>query len=313
MELHENMEPLAKEEKAILKTLLYYDLFLHPLTFEELSASCDCNHENETLKQILKDLVAKALVYEEDNFYYLYNNRAIVDERKKELRIIQVFLERARVMSKVIASFPFVIAILLSGSISKYRMYVDGDLDFFIITKPGRLWIARTLLVIFKKIFLLNSYKYLCLNYFVDSNSLKVEDQNLFNATEIITLIPTYNYSLYQKLLKENHWVNRYYPNFKSRDDCMVVNERVLFMRNFIEFLLNNKMGDRLDDLFMSITDKYRRKKFANLRHNEFEKSFITKKNISTHHPDNHNIATMDKFRKSINDFEENYGVSLQS
>jgi len=217
------------------------------------------------------------------------------------------------VMSKVIASFPFVIAILLSGSISKNRMYVDGDIDFFIITKPGRLWIARTLLVIFKKIFLLNSYKYLCLNYFVDINSLKIEDQNLFSATEIITLIPTYNYSLYKRLLNENHWVNKYYPCFKSRDDCLVVNERVYFMRNLIEFLLNNKIGDRLDDLFMSITYNYRRKKFANVRHREFEQSFITKKNISTHHPDNHNINTMDKFHKSINYFEKKYGVSLQS
>jgi len=192
-------------------------------------------------------------------------------------------------------------------------MYVDGDIDFFIITKPGRLWIARTLLVIFKRIFLLNSYKYLCLNYFVDADSLKIEGQNRYNATEIITLIPTYNYSLYRKLLNENQWVDAYYPNYKFRDDQLMVKKRVSFFRNFIEFLLKNKVGDWLDDMFMSLTYHYRRKKFANLQQSEFEKSFITRKDKSTHHPGNHNEVTMDKYRNSIQYFEEYYGVSLES
>src|SRR4029453_8923510 len=97
----------------------------------------------------------------------------------------------------LIASFPYVRCVCISGSLSKKYFDDTTDIDFFVITKPGRLWVCRTFLILFKKLFLLNSKKYFCINYFIDSDNLEIPDQNIFTATELTTLIPMHDYELY--------------------------------------------------------------------------------------------------------------------
>src|SRR5690606_3777846 len=95
------------------------------------------------------------------------------------------FSDIARKKAKLISQFPFVRGVMASGSLSKGYADEKSDIDFFIITIPNRLWIARTLLVLYKRIFLLNSHKFFCVNYFVDEKHLGIEEKNLFTATEL--------------------------------------------------------------------------------------------------------------------------------
>ena len=81
-------------------------------------------------------------------------------------------LVKAKAKARFISKFPFVAAVGVSGSLSKGYYDSDSDIDFFIITQHNRLWICRTLLMVYKKIFLLNSRKYFCPNYFISSEQL---------------------------------------------------------------------------------------------------------------------------------------------
>ena len=120
-------------------------------------------------------------------------------------------------VSRKIAKFPYVKGVCLSGALSKGFYDDDGDFDFFIITKPNRLWIARTILVLYKKIFLLNSKKYFCVNYFISTDKLEISEQNLFTATEIATLIPLYGTDTFKEFLEaKNPWAAPYFPNKPS-------------------------------------------------------------------------------------------------
>ncbi len=87
-----------------------------------------------------------------------------------------------------------------------------SDLDFFIITAPNRLWIARTLLVLYKRVFLANSHKHFCVNYFIDEKHLEIEEKNLFTATELATVIPLYGSKQYENLQGVNSWLARILP-----------------------------------------------------------------------------------------------------
>ena len=98
--------------------------------------------------------------------------------------------------ARLIFHFPFTRAIMISGSLSKNYADEASDVDYFIIVKPGRLWIARTLLIIYKRIFLMNSKKYFCVNYFIDEDHLEIEEKNLFTAVELTTLIPIHGFTL---------------------------------------------------------------------------------------------------------------------
>ncbi len=96
-------------------------------------------------------------------------------------------------------------------------MHEDGDIDFFIITKADRLWICRTLLVLYKKVFLLNSRKYFCVNYFVDENNLKIKDKNMFTAIEVKHLLSVYNPELIGHFKEINNWTNEFIPGSLNR------------------------------------------------------------------------------------------------
>src|SRR3972149_5244541 len=128
----------------ILKTLLYYDIFSHPLNGDEIFTFLPEN-------SVAKENVYKRLYKEQ------YSRK---------------MWKAAWIATHVIKLFPFVRAVMVTGSLSKNSSDKSSDLDFMIITAPGRLWIARTLLMLFKKIFLFNSYKYFCINYFVTTDNL---------------------------------------------------------------------------------------------------------------------------------------------
>jgi hypothetical protein len=83
--------------------------------------------------------------------------------------------------------------VIISGSMSKGCLAEDGDIDYFIITRAGRLWIARTLAGrCTRKLVLFNSHRDFCVNYFIDDGTPCHRGSQPFTATEVLTLLPTY-------------------------------------------------------------------------------------------------------------------------
>jgi hypothetical protein len=89
----------------------------------------------------------------------------------------------------------------------------EDDLDFFILTAPGRVWTAKLLLIAFKKVFLLDSEKYFCINLLMDETKLEVAKQNLYTATEVVTLVTLRGSAGRDRFLASNEWVQTYFPN----------------------------------------------------------------------------------------------------
>ena len=204
----------------IIKTLLYFDIFRYPLKSHEVYNYLRINGTTPAeVSCCLDDLTEKRQLFRFGDLYCLQPDEKNIKRRIKGNREAQKWLEVARKQAKLIATFPYVQAVMASGSLSKGYMDEDSDLDFFIVTEPNRLWIARTLLVLYKRVFLSNSHKKFCVNYFVDTLHLEIEEKNLFTATEIVTLIPLYNRECYGYMLSSNRWLHQYLPNFRERDE----------------------------------------------------------------------------------------------
>jgi hypothetical protein len=161
----------------------------------------------------------------------------------------------------------------------------SSDLDFFIVTAPGRLWIARMLLVLYKRLFLFNSHRYFCINYFVTENHLDIEEKNQFTATELATVIPLYNQPVYQKLLIANPWLARFFPNYIPRKIDFINDGGEPFKR-LMEKFMNVLGGDYWERLFMNITRRRWIKLYKDQYESaDFEIAFKTNKNSSKNHP----------------------------
>lgn len=307
-DLYKNVVPV------VLRTLIYYDIFNYPLTLEEISCACNLKSEDENpCYKALHLLVDKKIVYKIDKYYSLNPDRIHVQRRRKGNQLAEKWIKKARWFSKLISFFPFVRGISLSGSLSKGFIGENPDIDYFIITKPNRLWLTRSMLVLFKKVFLLNSYKYFCVNYFIDTENLEIEEKNLFTATEINTLIPVYGQEVKKKFYEQNSWVKKYYPNFKPDDRILDLNGQTSAIKKAFELLFNNKLGDWLDDYSMKVTVKHWSKKFhKHYSVKEFELVFKSQKSISKHHPRNYQDFVLGQYRNKVEEIAEKHNIEVE-
>lgn len=299
---------------VVLRTIIYYDIFNYPLTEYDIMNNCGLsNTSSKPCSNALKYLIEKNIIYKLGDHYSLSKDQQAVDRRVKGNKQAEKWLKKSRRFSRLISWFPFVRGISLSGSLSKGFVDEDPDIDYFIITKPNRLWIARTLLIGFKKIFLLNSYKYFCLNYFVTQDNMEIEEKNLFTATEIATMIPVFGNHVKRSFFENNQWIREFFPNFEIdvRED--VPFNKTGTLKRFFEYLLSGKLGDKLDARFMKTTIKHWSKKFGErFTEDEFLLSFKSSKNISKHHPQNFQKRVLQQFEKKLKEIEEQHQIKLK-
>ncbi len=203
-------------EQHVARTLLYYEIFHHPLTAKEMFVLFPVNSFTlEAFTSKLDSLVSSGMLKESFGLYYLNNNGDDVALRRKEKEHAAKGMFRlAKFFTFIIKQFPFVRGVFLSGELSKNVATKGSDIDYVIVTAPKRLWITRTMLILFKKIILLNQKKYLCLNYFVTERQFQLQEQSYYNATEIAHLKSLYNFPLFLKYINRNGWIKKYFPNY---------------------------------------------------------------------------------------------------
>jgi predicted nucleotidyltransferase len=304
----------TKLRSSIIRTLAYYDIFSYPLTAEEIFYNLGTNHTClEEIMRELSSLTSKHLIYCEGEFFQLNDDEKNVLRRKTGNELAVKRLKTARRVSGFISRFPFIRGILLSGSISKGFMEEDSDIDYFVITHPNRVWFSRLMLMLFKKLFLFNSKKNFCINYFVDSESLEIEEKNIFTATEIVTLLPTFGKDIYEEFYKKNYWVKDYYPNYPKRDTDEIINRKNGIIKSLLEKILGKRIGNKMDDFAMVVFDKFNRTKYKNYDEEEFKLAFKSSKKESKHHPKFFQKRVLEEFNQKLKSLEDRLKVSLLS
>lgn len=292
-------------ERAIMQALLYFEIFSYPLTAEEVFRFSNC--PDATLGEVrekLQNLVEQGLVFQLDSFFQTKNDPSWAPNRLQCNRRADKLLPIARRIARFIGGFPYVRGVFVSGSLSKHCMSADSDIDFFIVTQPGRLWLARTMLVIFKKIFLLNSHKYFCVNYFLDTEHLEIEEKNLFTATEIATLLPMYGREWCEAFRHSNAWVNEFLPHFPPRPNDGTPPYRRGFFKKMLEYLLGGRLFDWLDAQAMRLTVNHWRRKFRHFDDGTFDGALKSRRHESKHHPLYFQRRVLDEYGRRLTGFE---------
>jgi len=248
--------PMMDFRENVQATLLYFDLFDHPLSASEIYTFFPQKMgEEEFEKQLSRQPFRSA-----DGLFHVRRNDEVVFARRKRERKARTMLYASRVVGSCLKYFPFVRGVYLSGSLSKGVNPGDADVDLFIITPEDRLWICRSILTAFKKMFLFNKKKFLCPNYFVSEGHLEIPEKNIFTATELITLRPLYNASMLQRLLDANRWISLFFPNFrrprsKSKNGSSMV-------QRFLEIPMSDGNTSNWDDRLMHYFDKLWEKRY---------------------------------------------------
>ena len=277
-----------KAELAILKTLVYFDIFDYPLSEKDIKNFIGCYIDEETFASALLQLLTDKIIFSVGEYYSLQNNRQRAEERLQGNLRAQPLLAKATSIGAFLYKFPYVRAVAVSGSLSKNYADKKADIDFFIVTKSNRLWIARTILHLFKKFtFLAGKANFFCMNYFVDEEALAIPEKNIYTAVEIVTLLPLAGTFTLNKFFEKNNWTKNWLPCYEYKRNLKTA-ERGSGFKKFAEWFFNSRVGEKLDTFLYRWTTRRWQKKEQRGRKNSKGKvmNLVTGRHFSKSNPE---------------------------
>lgn len=261
---------VAKAELAILKTLVYFDIFDYPLSDKEIKNFLGLPLDDELFIIVMGQLISDGIVYRVGEFYSLHNNQQKAEKRIQGNRRAQDLLIKADRIGAFLFRFPYVRGVAVSGSLSKNYADKKADIDYFIVTKANRLWIARTILHLYKKFtFLAGREHFYCMNYFIDEKAMVIPEKNIYTAIEVVTLLPVAGNTTMKRFFDSNDWTEAWLPCFEPGERKPRL-DKGSALKRFGEWLFAGVSGDKLDNfLFKWTTRRWQKKEERGLRNSK--------------------------------------------
>ena len=285
-------------EAAILRTILYADVFNFPLTADEIHryliadvafARADIDKALQHSRQL-----SHLLCYSE-NYYCLLERKDIIAIRKEREAISQQLWESAIRYGKLLSHIPFVEMVALTGALAvRNPASIDDDFDYLLITSPGRVWLARAFAVLVVRIVRLFGRE-LCPNYVLSSDKLAQSRQDMYMAHEVAQMRPIYGSNLYHAMFTENPWTKDYLPDalpYETQED------KPRRIRSMLEWLLGGRIGNMLEHR------EYQRKlrKFTPKMRQKNSSAEITENSVKGHFED-HGMPVLQHYEELLAEY----------
>lgn len=195
---------------AILHTAAYADVFDYALTCGEIHRYLSGLHApRSAVEQFLQD---SSLLANAEGYYTLPGRETLAGTRRQRERVAARLWPQAIAYGRVIAGLPFVRMAAVTGALAMNNVEEGADIDFLIVTEPGRLWFCRALVLLAGRLAALQGVT-LCPNYLVSLRTLDFPDKTLYAAHEIAQMVPLAGLGVYAQLRHENAWVASFLPN----------------------------------------------------------------------------------------------------
>jgi len=244
---------MERIENAILRTVLYADVFDFPLTVGEIhhflihNEPVSLAHIESTLHNSL--FLADVLICE-DGYFARADKKDIIPRRLEREIAAEYLWPQSLNYGRWLARLPFVRMVALTGALAMHNAHEGDDLDYLLVTSIGRVWIARLFAVVLVRIVKLRTGVIVCPNYVLAENALEQQRQDLFIAHEIAQMVPLFGHALYHRMRCLNLWADDQLPNatvpYYGEEERSLGNSWA-YGKQGIEILLGGKLGDWLE------------------------------------------------------------------
>lgn len=207
------------DKANLYKALTYFDMFSYPLTKVEAKAWQWAGDEPAVN-------VGTEQIKARDGFYFLTGREEIIKIRQDRYKVSDKKVLKARRIVKIFRLLPSVKMVAICNSLGYQNARQESDIDLFIITSPGKIWLTRFWLTALLKFLRRRPYARgvkqdtFCLTFFLTTDhlnieSLKVADTDVYLTYWLTQLMPLYDpVGIYDKFLLANNWVRQYLPNY---------------------------------------------------------------------------------------------------
>ncbi len=201
-------------ELAVLRAVVYASLFEYPLTLEQVRETLVGSSalEAEIQRCYRSSALLRAAIEVRDGYFFPRGQAHVIATRRRREAASRALLAANRRVLRLICALPFTRLVALSGSIAHFNVDPGGDLDLFIVTRGARVWSVTLTIVVLAR--LLGCREVVCANYVMSDRDLRVDEQDLFSANQIIHLRPIVGGEVFPRFAAANPCVGRHYPGF---------------------------------------------------------------------------------------------------
>lgn len=277
--------------EAVLRTVVFSDLFDYPLLEKELHAGLLFRAAGELeVREAVRRMRRSGALSEKEGYYFLPGREETVRIRRQREQNTRALLAKYHDDLQAIVDFPFVRAVALSGSAAFGNCRPDDDLDLFVICHKKRLWLVYAMLALFFK--LQGKRRALCLNYLIAEGAEDTLERNVFVAHQIAHLRPVYFQEGIDRYRERHAW----FRNFLHQGG--IPGHLPLLVAGKKKFHLEKLFGSRLFDFVETITYHSYRRRIRTMTQDRYGSGVRCTRTVIRLFTNDHMPAIMTRFRE---------------
>jgi hypothetical protein len=311
------MEPsdVNKFKTNVYATMAYFDMFDWPLTLEEI-----CRYllwTNAEVKDVWILLNNDEKIQRHGNLYFFKGRRAIVDVRREREAIASRYWKKVEKFAPLFQMVPFIKMVAICNTLAINNTNQESDIDFFIVAKRGRLFLARTLAtVLFALLGIRRHGKKVagrfCLSFYVTEDNLNLEGirlghEDIYLPFWILTMKPLYGEEVYQRVIEENLWIRRFFPRQVEVGGLMKKNVFLKGVGRLQEMIFNKKLGDKLERW---LNENHMKRHQVKLKNLGAESSVVVSERMLKYHNEDKRAEIARRFQQRFEEVTESAATS---
>jgi hypothetical protein len=219
----------AALRRAIARTVAYADLFEYPLDRAEIHRYLigKAASSGEIDAMLERDATLGTLVERTGDKFHLRGRASTIATRRAREATSAELWRVARAYGALVARLPLVRFAGVTGALAMSNAERGADIDLFVLTHPGRLWLCRLVVLAVVRVAALRGHR-LCPNFLLSTAALELRERNVFTAHEIAQMVPLRQTEWYTKFMDANRWALDFLPNTATDRDRPARHDGVL-------------------------------------------------------------------------------------
>ena len=168
--------------------------------------------------RVVDELVAAKTLGRRGDVVYLAGREEVLDIYDERTQRATTMWADAEKWGRRIGRIPFVRMVAVTGGLAVDSVADHDDIDYFIVVRPGRLWLTRLMIIVLGRIADREDIE-LCPNFIVADSNLEMTEQTIYVARELAQMCVIVGDDLCQQARQVNDWMFELLPNATVEGD----------------------------------------------------------------------------------------------
>jgi len=204
---------------AVHATVSYADVFDMPIVLVHLHRYLVGGSLSlAATSTVVDEMVSDGRLARRGDAVYLAGRDEVLDVYDERTARAATMWRDAEKWGRRIGRVPFVRMVAVTGGLAVDSVADHDDIDFFIVTRPGRLWLTRLMIIAIGRVAARQDIE-LCPNFLVSDTAIEMDEKKIYVARELAQMVVIVGDDLCQEVRRRNGWMFEFLPNATIEGD----------------------------------------------------------------------------------------------